>query len=272
MVVLAFGIVSCEDDEKNKFNIISGAEGAFVRFAEPFPSVVDVSSLDQIADVSITAIIESPDNNVVRYSLSVGATISGVNMDPMPLGNEITTFPTSVTITMADIASALGLATTDIGFGDTFDFVGTAENKAGTVYTSERQRFDQETKEVTGGNNSTDLLDEDGYRNAFEFGFAIPCPAEAGDFVGDWTFEMIDLYGDGWDNAFVTVSIDGAATNYTVEAGSGQNHVVNVPTGTQRLVISYTPGSFEEEHVYSVTKPDGTVIGPLGPNPGLCIN
>ncbi len=124
----------------------------------------------------------------------------------------------------------------------------------------------------TGGNNSADLLDEDGYRNAFEFGFAIPCPAEAGNFAGDWTFEMIDLYGDGWDNAFVTVSIDGTATNYTVEAGSGQTHIAIVPEGTQRLVISYTPGSFEEEHVYTVTKPDGTVLGPLGPNPGLCIN
>lgn len=272
LVVLALGIVSCEDDEKNKFNIISGSEGAFVRFAEPFPSVVDVSSLDQLAAVSITTVIESPDNNVVRYSMSVGATISGETMDPMPLGNEITSFPTSLTITMDEIASALGIATSDIGFGDTFDFVGTAVNEAGTIYTSERQRFDQDTKEVTGGNNSADLLDEDGYRNAFEFGFAIPCPAEAGDFAGDWTFEMIDLYGDGWDNAFVTVDIDGTATNYTVEAGSSQNHIVNVPAGTQRLVISYTPGSFEEEHVYTVTKPDGTIIGPLGPNPGLCIN
>jgi hypothetical protein len=95
-------IVSSEDDKKNKFNIISGAEGAFVRFAEPFSSVVDVSGLDQIAAVSITAIVESLDNNVLHYSLSVGTTISGVTMDPIPLGGEITSFPTSVTITIGD--------------------------------------------------------------------------------------------------------------------------------------------------------------------------
>jgi hypothetical protein len=96
------GIVSCKDDKKNKFNIISGADGAFVRFAEPFSSVVDVSCFEQLAAVLITAIVESLDNNVLHYSLIVGATISGVTMHPMPLGGEITSFPTSVTITIGD--------------------------------------------------------------------------------------------------------------------------------------------------------------------------
>lgn len=264
-------LLSCEDDEKNKFNSFSKA-GAFVRFAEPFPTVVDVSNLDQLPDVSITAIIESPDDNTERYSIAVGATISGTTIDPAPFGSEITSFPATVTFNMDDIANALGIATSDIGFGDTFDFVGTAINAEGTIYTAERQNFDKDTQTVTGGNNSADLLDETGYRNAFEFGFAIPCPAETGDIAGDWVFEMIDLFGDGWDNAFVTVNIDGLTTDYTVDAGPGQTHVVNIPAGTQRLVISYTPGSFEEEHVYTVQKPDGTILGPFGPNPGLCIN
>ena len=83
---------------------------------------------------------------------------------------------------------------------------------------------------------------------------------------------MQDLYGDGWDGAFVTVDIDGATTQYTILGGSAQTHVVNVPAGTQKLVISYTTGAFEEEHVYTVEKPDGTVLGPFGPNPPLCIN
>ena len=73
-------------------------------------------------------------------------------------------------------------------------------------------------------------------------------------------------------SAFVTVDIDGTTTQYTIAAGSAATHIVNVPAGTARLVISYTAGAFEEEHVYTVQKPDGTVLGPFGPNPGLCIN
>lgn len=270
-LLIGFGIAACEDEDKNNFDSFSKS-GAFVRFEEPFPTVVDVSSLDQIAAVAITAVIENPNNTVANYSISVGATISGVVIEQTPLISDITTFPATVNLTMTEIANALGLDTADIGFGDTFEFVGTATNTDGTVYTAERQNFDRETKVVTGGNNSADLIDELGYRNAFEFGFAIPCPPETGNIAGNWIIDMQDLYGDGWDNAFVTVDIDGATTNYTIAAGSAATHVVNVPDGTGRLVISYTPGAFEEEHVYTVEKPDGTLLGPFGPNPSLCIN
>lgn len=271
LAIIGMGLQSCEDDDKNRLNDFS-KDGAFVRFAQPFPTVIDINSLEEIANVSITATIESPDNNVVSYSMRVGATLAGTNLDSAPLGNEITSFPTTITITMADIVSALGIETSDIGFGDTFAFEGTAINEQGIVYSSERQRFDADTKTVTGGNNSADLLDEDGYRNAFEFGFAIPCPPETGDIAGEWIVEMTDTFGDGWDNAFVTFTIDGVATDYTIVGGSAATHVINVPAGTQVLVVSYTPGSFEEEHIYTVERPDGTVLGPFGPNPPLCIN
>lgn len=268
-VVVLFS--SCEDEDKNNLDIFQKT-GAFVRFSEAFPSVVDVQSLSDVASISINTTLEDTNNSVTSYRMEVSATIAGASFGPAALGSEITSFPATMTITMSDIASALGLDTADVGFGDTFDFTGTAVSKDGVVYTSERMTFDSETKTVTGGNNTNDIIDEDGYRNAFEFGFAIPCPPEVGNFAGNWTFEMQDLYGDGWDGAFVTVDIDGATTQYTVLGGSGQTHVVNIPQGTQKLVISYTTGAFEEEHVYTVEKPDGTVLGPFGPNPPLCIN
>ena len=70
IVLIGFGISSCEDEDKNKFNSFSKS-GAFVRFAEPFPTVVDVSSIDQIPDVAIITVIEDPNNTVVNYSLLV---------------------------------------------------------------------------------------------------------------------------------------------------------------------------------------------------------
>ncbi len=270
VAVFGFCLCSCEDEDKKILNDILKT-GGFVRFETPFPKVVDVSSLADLPNISIITTLETPDNNVASYSMEVSATISGVTIGPVPFGTEITSFPASIEITATQLASDLDIDISDLGFADSFTFKGTSINDQGTVFSSDRLSFDSSTQTAGGANSTNDLLDEDGYRNAFEFGFAIPCPPESGDIAGDWILDMIDLYGDGWDNAFVTVAIDGVATDYTVDAGSAQTHVVTVPAGTQNLVISYTTGSFEEEHVYSVEKPDGTVLGPFGPNPGACL-
>jgi hypothetical protein len=90
--------------------------------------------------------------------------------------------------------------------------------------------------------------------------------------AGTWVIDMTDLFGDGWDGAFVTFEIDGVTTDYTFTAGSAANFEVDVPAGTSNLVISYTSGAFEEEHIYTIETPDGDVRGPFGPNPAPCIN
>lgn len=271
LTIMSLGLTSCEDDKKNNLDIFEKS-GGFVRFSNPFPAVVNISNLDEIAGLSIETTIESPNNNVVSYTIEISATIGGVSTDFVSFGSEITSFPATINITASEITNALGIEVSDIGFGDTFAFKGTAVNDQGTIYSSERIGFDSETNTVTGGSNTNDLLDEDGYRNAYEFGFAIPCPAESGNIAGNWIIDMIDLYGDGWDNAFVTFAIDGVPTTYGMSGGSAITHTITVPSGAQNLVISYTSGSFEEEHVYTVEKPDGTVLGPFGPNPPLCIN
>ena len=271
VVVMAFAVLlmSCEDDNKNNLNDFD--IGGLVRFAEAFPIVVDVSDLSEVAGVEIPITLETPDNNVVSYSMEVSATVGGALYDYEPYGAEITSFPTSITITMTEIAAILDIDVNDIGFGDTFDFKGTAVNDKGIVYSSERMNFDTDTKEVTGGNSTDDLLDEQGYRQAFEFGFAIPCPPETGDFAGDWIISFTDLYGDGWDGAFISAEIDGVVTTYTLADGATGTAVITVPAGTTALRFSYTPGNWEEEHVYTIETPSGEIIGPIGPNPPLCI-
>lgn len=272
LMVAVFGIFlfSCEDDEKNFLNDFG--IGGFVRFETAFPTVVDVSDLSDIPGVSIETTLEAPDKNIVSYSMEVSATVGGEFYDFVSFGSEITSFPNTITITIVDIAEALDLDIDAIGFGDTFDFKGTAVNDKGIIYSSERLAFDAGTGKASGGNTTDDLLDELGYRNAFEFAFAIPCPPETGDIIGDWTIYFEDLYGDGWDGAFITVEIDGVGTNYTLESGSSGVEVVNVPEGTTSLRFSYTAGSYEEEHIYSVETPSGELIGPIGPNPPLCLH
>ncbi|WP_299227366.1 hypothetical protein [uncultured Psychroserpens sp.] len=270
LILVSVASISCEDEDKNPLNDILADSGGFVRFATPFPTVVNVSDLSEVPGVVINNVLEAPDGNVVSYRMEASAMVAGTTYGPLPYGEEITSFPTPITITIVDLADFFGFDVNTIGFGDTFSFTGTAVNDRGIVYTSEDLDFDDETGTRSGGNNTDDLIDEIGYRDAFEFGFAIPCPPLDNPTVGDWTIDMTDLYGDGWDGAFVTVSIDGTETDYEIVDGDSAIHVFNVPSGTSVLRISYTSGSWEEEHIYSIINPDGVVFGPFGPEPGMC--
>ena len=86
---------------------------------------------------------------------------------------------------------------------------------------------------------------------------------------GDYTIEFEDSFGDGWDGAFITVTINGMATDYTLESGSSTDTTIVVPEGTTTLIFSYTAGSFEEEHSYVIVDPFGGDAAADGPNPAV---
>lgn len=82
---------------------------------------------------------------------------------------------------------------------------------------------------------------------------------------GDWTLQMDDSWGDGWDGAQLIVDIEGTETSYTC-VGSQTIVVVTVPEGTVDFSVTYVAGNFEEEHSYVITAPDGSTTAD-GPNP-----
>ncbi|MFD0860792.1 hypothetical protein ACFQ1M_01120 [Sungkyunkwania multivorans] len=86
---------------------------------------------------------------------------------------------------------------------------------------------------------------------------------------GEYTIKFFDSFGDGWDGAEITVSIDGAlpATPYTLLAGSAGEAKFTVPDGATDLVVSYVDGNFEEEHSYQIIAPNGFTAAEDGPNP-----
>jgi hypothetical protein len=274
IAVLGLVIFSCVDGDKDIFDDFE--KGGFVRFKTPFPTVANISTLAEAPSISITTTLETPDSNVTSYSIEVSAVVGGEEYGPAAFGSAITSFPFDLTITMTNIAAALGFDIADVGFADTFSFTGTAVNDKGVVYVgNDRQTFSVEDG-VKGGNNSSDLLDELGYRNAFEFAFAIPCPPNNNPISGNWVVEMADFFGDGWDGAFITVEIDGVTEDYTIPATEAATHNFTVPAGTGVLRISYTSGAWEEEHSYTITNPNGETFGPFGstdgggPGPGTC--
>ncbi|MFD2566324.1 hypothetical protein [Pseudotenacibaculum haliotis] len=89
--------------------------------------------------------------------------------------------------------------------------------------------------------------------------------------AGNYVIDMQDSYGDGWNGASITVTIDGVATDYTVSAaqGSAAQHVINVPSGTDQLDFAFNSGSWDSEITYQITSPNNIVIINDGPNPTI---
>ncbi|WP_423997947.1 hypothetical protein [Maribacter sp. IgM3_T14_3] len=87
-------------------------------------------------------------------------------------------------------------------------------------------------------------------------------------FAGEYTINMTDLYGDGWDGAFLSVTInDGETQTFTVETGDSATGTFTVPTGATSLVVTYTNGAWEDEHVYEIIDPNGQKAAIGGPFP-----
>lgn len=93
--------------------------------------------------------------------------------------------------------------------------------------------------------------------------------------IGDYELNLVDSYGDGWDGAFITVTIDGASTDYTVSTAQATtaDYTITVPAGTTELIFNYTPGNFEGEHSFVLVAPTGedAFVGGPGPTPGELI-
>lgn len=82
----------------------------------------------------------------------------------------------------------------------------------------------------------------------------------------NWTFQFFDSWGDGWNGASMTVTINGVPTNYTMATGTQITHTVSIPAGAT-IQISYTGGSWESEVSYVITDCNGQVVLNNGPFP-----
>ena len=98
------------------------------------------------------------------------------------------------------------------------------------------------------------------------------CELNATNIVGDWVLDMQDSFGDGWNNASVTVEIDGAGTDYVLDdfstdGGSTGTATITVPAGSTTLAFFFNSGDFDEEVTFQITAPTGNQIGDFGVNP-----
>ncbi len=88
----------------------------------------------------------------------------------------------------------------------------------------------------------------------------------------EYTLEMFDSFGDGWNGATLTVNIGGQSTVYTVtpQDNNGDFRIVSllVMEG-QTITLTYASGSFEGENTYTLLDNEGNVVFSDGPFPAL---
>ena len=86
-------------------------------------------------------------------------------------------------------------------------------------------------------------------------------------FSGDYGISMQDSYGDGWNGASIRVTIDGVATDYTIDDGSAGSATVTVPDGTTTLLFEFISGAWDSEVTFIITTPSGAIGIEAGPSP-----
>lgn len=257
ILAVALTMASCEDKDKFPLSVHldDANKAAYVRTAvNQYLYLVE-----DIKDASFEATVDVPVDNVAQYDLSFTLISAGGEYDTIPL-NTITEFPTSISYTYAELAGLVGITIDDIAGGDIFQFIGTCIGKDGRFWT-----VDNYTGDVTG---------QLAQRNGFAFNVLVECaPITDVETAGTWIADLQDTFEDGWDGAFLTFSIDGSTTAYTISAdqGGSATYDIEVPDGVV-LEIFYTPGDFESEHTYQLYSPDGALYGDYGPAPGRCAN
>lgn len=92
-----------------------------------------------------------------------------------------------------------------------------------------------------------------------------------GAFPGEYTVNMSDSYGDGWNGGFLTIRLDGVEVEgspFSVETGDSASASFTVPEGTTgALTAIYTSLDWDDENSFDVVDPNGKKAAVGGPFP-----
>ncbi|MBP6697645.1 MAG: PKD domain-containing protein, partial [Flavobacteriales bacterium] len=106
---------------------------------------------------------------------------------------------------------------------------------------------------VNAGADQTICTPGDVQLNAVVNGIIPPAPCT-------YTLNLFDTFGDGWDGATVTVTVNGVPTVYGMANGTNISYTINVLDG-QTLQISYQPSLlFNAEHAYELLDGLGNTV------------
>ncbi|SDT06149.1 hypothetical protein SAMN05192545_2673 [Maribacter dokdonensis] len=155
--------------------------------------------------------------------------------------------------TLANALSQLGLVEGDFDGGDAIQFRLILTLTDGRTFTN-----DDSTGTITGS-----------FFNApYFYAPIIKCIPPA-PVAGEYTIEMEDSYGDGWNGASIDVVIDGVETSYTLDSGAAGSQTFTVPEGTVEFTLAFSSGDWDGEITYEIIAPTGELALSDGPTPAV---
>ncbi len=264
-------VASCSEDDKVTVGVQETvARGAVLRtvsFESTTFNVFDPASIFGVTieeqDLEDGALLSNVEIYVgfVDNTTSNGTTTASEALTSTVQASEFSSGPnglprTSFSVSLADALSTLGITNdpANVTGGDQIAIRLVVNLTDGRSYTDV-----DATGNVSGGSF---------FSSPYVYRAGINC-IPTSPVTGDYTLTMDDSYGDGWDGAFITVTIDGTSTDYTVTGAQATTNteVITVPGGTTELVWTYTPGNFEGEHTYELLAPSGETAAADGPGP-----
>ena len=270
MFIASLTLTSCEDEVNELQTGASVEAGAYARIltssADKTTNLLNPSASS--FDATIEFVDSESGNLVDSYAIFVAFKDNTIASDTAPdnsIVNEVlvqtweksnfipgTKYPTlDFTLSSQDAIDKLGLDLAIAEGGDTF------------VYRGEITLSDGRTFSST--NSGVSVNAELFFNDAFSFSSAFVCVPDQ-PIAGDWIITMEDSYGDGWDGAYIVVTVDDVATEYTIDGATG-SHTITIPNGTTTLEWEYVPGNWENEHSFKVYAPSGNLVLSDGPGP-----
>lgn len=99
--------------------------------------------------------------------------------------------------------------------------------------------------------------------------FGIVCAESIENPAGDWRFDMVDTYGDGWQGGYIGIIIDGVEADKAfllseydpggVPISSG-TQIVNVPVTATSLHFEWNDDTYNAECQFKIISPKGNVV------------
>lgn len=265
MTFLAALTLSCEDEDKIALQVENLETGSFIRTLEVVNSGLDLFNLESTAYELVVEVSDTEDGDLLE-SVDIFSSFRDVSdrdndiseefVRSIPASefttNEESGLPmTDLSISAQEMASAMGLDLDDVGPGDQFRIRLAVNTTDGKTFTS-----------TNSGGNVSGLF----YSSPFRYIGTVVCPPFP-PTSGEWTIEMQDSYGDGWNNAALVVTIDGTTSSYTMDSGSTKTVNFNVPSGAEVISIQFQSGDWDSEITFQITSANGNEVVNLGPNP-----
>ena len=140
--------------------------------------------------------------------------------------------------------------------GGTFPYTYEVTNNFGCTHDSTVMLTVDPLVNVNAGNDTT-LCSGNGLQlNGQLIGYNSDC---------NYTLSLDDTFGDGWNGAVLTVTVNGISSNYTMATGSNKIENLQIPNGANVSVTITNQGSYYDELSYTITDENGATVLTQGP-------